>query len=44
MGKWSSLVMLDVIGYEFRVIESPSTSSSSCFEEKSDSELVDAFK
>jgi len=40
MGKWSSLAMLDVIGYEFRVIESPSTSNYSY----SGSELTDAFK
>lgn len=40
MGEWSSLVTLDVTGYEFRVIESPSASSSSY----SDSELADAFE
>lgn len=44
MGKRSSLAMLDVIGYEFRAVVSPSTNSRGCFEEKPDSELADAFK
>ncbi|PUU84180.1 hypothetical protein B9Z19DRAFT_1060435 [Tuber borchii] len=44
IGKWSSLATLDTIGYESRVIKSPSTSSSGYSEEKPGSELADAFK
>lgn len=48
MGIWFSLVTLDMIGSsdfgEFRVIERPSTSSSSNTEEKPSSELADAYE
>ena len=49
MGKWFSLVTLDMIGFsvfgsEFRAIESPSTSSGSNTEEKPSSELADAYE
>ena len=48
MGKWFSLVTLDIIGssdfsYKFRALESTSISGSSNIGEKSSSELVDAY-
>jgi len=48
MGKWFSLVTLDIIGscgfgYEFRALESASISGSSNSQEKSGSELAEAY-
>ena len=48
MGRWFSLVTLDIIGscgfgYEFRALESASISGGSNIEDKSGSELADAY-
>ena len=48
MGRWFSLVTLDIIGscgfgYEFRALESASVSGGSNIEDKSGSELADAY-